>query len=52
MKQKELDKIIALKEHAERMEKILRKMCEWHENHATWDKGDNGYYEAKKELGY
>lgn len=28
----------------------LVKMCEWHEKQATWDKGDNGYYAAKKAL--
>lgn len=27
---------------------ILSKMCQWHEKQATWDKGDNGYYEAKE----
>ena len=27
---------------------ILIKMCEFHEKNATWDKGDNGYYEAKR----
>ena len=26
----------------------LQKMCEYHEKMATWDKGDNGYYSAKK----
>ena len=25
----------------------LIKMCEFHENNGTWDKGNNGYYEAK-----
>ncbi len=28
----------------------LEKMCKWHELQATWDKGDNGYYAAKKAL--
>lgn len=26
----------------------LIKMCEYHEKQATWDKGDNGYYAAKR----
>ena len=25
----------------------LIKMCEFHENNGTWDKVNNGYYEAK-----
>ena len=25
----------------------LIKMCDFHEKNATWDKGNNGYYEAK-----
>lgn len=28
----------------------LEKMCEWHEKQSTWDKGDNGYYNAKQAL--
>ena len=26
----------------------LIKMCDFHEKNATWDKGNNGYYEAKR----
>ena len=26
----------------------LIKMCDFHEKNATWDKGNNGYYEAKQ----
>ena len=25
----------------------LIKMCDFHEKNATWDKGNNGYYQAK-----
>ena len=28
----------------------LEKMCVWHENQSTWDKGDNGYYDGKRTL--
>lgn len=30
--------------------KALTKTCEYHEKNASWDKGDNGYYLAKKVL--
>jgi len=36
--------------NAERMKEALEKMCKYHEKNASWDKGDNGYYEAKKLL--
>jgi len=38
------------KERIKELETALNKMCEWHEKQATWDKGDNGYYEAKRLL--
>ena len=28
----------------------LIKMCEYHEKNASWDKGDNGYYQAKQAI--
>lgn len=33
---------------APEMFEILLKICEFHEKNASWDKGDNGYYEAKR----
>lgn len=32
----------------EELKNALQKMCEWHEKQSTWDKGDNGYYVAKR----
>jgi len=26
----------------------IKVMCDYHENMATWDKGNNGYYKAKR----
>lgn len=32
------------------LKEALQKMCEYHEKNASWDKGDNGYYKAKRLL--
>lgn len=37
-----------LLEQRDELLEALQKMCEYHEKMATWDKGDNGYYSAKK----
>lgn len=38
------------RERVDDLEQVLTKMCEYHEKQATWDKGDNGYYKAKRLL--
>jgi hypothetical protein len=42
--------IVGMKMENKRLREALQKMCDWHEKQATWDKGDNGYYESKKAL--
>lgn len=32
------------------MLEALTKMCEYHEKNCSWDKGDNGYYQAKQAI--
>lgn len=44
---KELEKVI---EQRKQLSEALEKMCKFHEDNASWDKGDNGYYAAKQVL--
>jgi len=32
------------------LEEALQDMCNFHEVNASWDKGNNGYYKAKRLL--